>query len=173
MVLKISLFANKFYNPFFLSFVAFLLNHASPDHFQPYSIRDAHVLLAEQFRSAKFSINGGISLFKSGIVPTGKGFPLRKGAKSNDNIDPADVSFHLLPTNQNATDNFSVYTAAKPENLGNCYWASEASPTLGCSIEISGDIYMYVGMSVVCQINCVGGITWTKHAHAQSQVLGC
>ena len=50
-------------------------------------------------------------------------------------------------------------------------WASEASPTLGCSIEISGDIY--VGMSVVCQINCVGGITWTKHAHAQSQVFGC
>ena len=28
------------------------------------------------------------------------------------------------------------------------YWASEASPTLGCSIEISRDIYMYVGMSV-------------------------
>ena len=30
------------------------------------------------------------------------------------------------------------------------YWASEASPTLGCSIEISHDIYnvyMYVGMS--------------------------
>ena len=34
-------------------------------------------------------------------------------------------------------------------------------------------VIMYVGMSVVCQINCVGGITWTKHAHAQSQVLGC
>ena len=36
-------------------------------------------------------------------------------------------------------------------------WASEASPTLGCSIEISRDIYSYVyiyvvGMSVVCQI---------------------
>ena len=32
-------------------------------------------------------------------------------------------------------------------------WASEASPTLGCSIEVSRDIYMYVvGMSVVCQI---------------------
>ena len=28
------------------------------------------------------------------------------------------------------------------------YWASEASPTLGCSIEISRDIYV-VGMSVV------------------------
>ena len=34
------------------------------------------------------------------------------------------------------------------------YWESEVSPTLGCSIEISGDIYIcrYVGMSVVCQI---------------------
>ena len=37
-----------------------------------------------------------------------------------------------------------------------CNWASEASLTLGCSIEISRDI-IYV--SVVCQINCVGGIT--------------
>ena len=36
-------------------------------------------------------------------------------------------------------------------------WASEASPTLGSSIEISRD-YIYV--SVVCQIKCVGGITW-------------
>ena len=48
-------------------------------------------------------------------------------------------------------------------NCFNFNWASEASPTLGCSIEISRDIYvgMYVGMcmSVVCQINCVGGIT--------------
>ena len=38
------------------------------------------------------------------------------------------------------------------------YWASEVSPTLGCSIEISHDIYN-VHVSVVCQINCVGGIT--------------
>ena len=30
-------------------------------------------------------------------------------------------------------------------------WASKASPTLGCSIEISRDIYINVGMSVVCQ----------------------
>ena len=28
-------------------------------------------------------------------------------------------------------------------------WASEASPTLGCSIEISRDIYMYVYIYVV------------------------
>ena len=38
-------------------------------------------------------------------------------------------------------------------------WASEASPTLGCSIEISRDIYMSVGMSVVGQ-NALGGIKW-------------
>ena len=44
-------------------------------------------------------------------------------------------------------------------------WASEASPTLGCSIEISRDIYMYIyiyvymSVCLVCQINCVGGIT--------------
>ena len=52
-------------------------------------------------------------------------------------------------------------------------WASEASPTLGCSIEISRDIYMYVGR-YVCMYVCrgpksVGGNTWAKRAHAQSQ----
>ena len=31
-------------------------------------------------------------------------------------------------------------------------WASEASPTLGCSIEISRDICIYVCVSVVVQI---------------------
>ena len=40
------------------------------------------------------------------------------------------------------------------------YWASEASPTLGCSIKISRDICMYIS---------VGGNTWAKRAHAQSQ----
>ena len=52
-------------------------------------------------------------------------------------------------------------------------WASETSPTLGCSIEISGDIYMSVGGSVgryVCrEPKCVGGITC---AHAQKSFLG-
>ena len=38
-------------------------------------------------------------------------------------------------------------------------WASEASPTLGCSIEISRDIYIYMlSVCLVCQINCVGRI---------------
>ena len=38
-------------------------------------------------------------------------------------------------------------------------WASEASPTLGCSIEILRDIYVYMSVCLVCQINYVGGIT--------------
>ena len=44
------------------------------------------------------------------------------------------------------------------EGLQYCNWASEVSPTLGCSIEISRDIY--VSVCLVCQINCVGGMTW-------------
>ena len=49
-----------------------------------------------------------------------------------------------------------------------CYlefnWASEASPTLGFSIEISRDIYVSVGRYVCRVPKCVGGITWPKHA---------
>ena len=44
-------------------------------------------------------------------------------------------------------------------------WASEASPTLGCSIEISRDI-LYICCRYVSYVK-VGGVTWTKHAHAQ------
>ena len=50
----------------------------------------------------------------------------------------------------------------------NCNWASEASPTLGCSIEISHDIYVswfvylpYVKMRRQKYV--------AKHAHAQTQ----
>ena len=51
-------------------------------------------------------------------------------------------------------------------------WASEASPTLGCSIEISRDTYIYI---CVC-------LSWAKmrthnyvakHAHAQSKFGAC
>ena len=35
-------------------------------------------------------------------------------------------------------------------------WASEASPTLGCSIEITRDIYLYIYMSVC--------LSWSKKA---------
>ena len=40
-----------------------------------------------------------------------------------------------------------------------CNWASEVSPTLGCSIEISRDIYVSVGRYVCCGPKFVGGIT--------------
>ena len=53
--------------------------------------------------------------------------------------------------------------------VGVPYWASEASPTLGCSIEISRDIYTYVGRYVCRGPKSIGGNTWAKHAHAQSQ----
>ena len=101
----------------------FVLNHASPDDYQPFSLRETHLLLADSFQGAKFNMSGGISLYKSGIVPVGKGFQLRKssGTKNTDNnnsIDPAEVNLHLLPTNTSATDTFGVYTASKPENTG-------------------------------------------------------
>ena len=40
-----------------------------------------------------------------------------------------------------------------------CNWASEASPTLGCSIEISRDIYMSVCMYVCLSYVKSRGIT--------------
>ena len=52
-------------------------------------------------------------------------------------------------------------------------WVSEASPTLGCSIEILRDLYMSVSRSVryvCCVQKCVAGITWPKRAHAESQI---
>ena len=49
---------------------------------------------------------------------------------------------------------------AKVENN----WASEAR---GCSIEILRDIYIH--MCVCRGPKSVGGITWAKRAHAQSQ----
>ena len=69
--------------------------------------------------------------------------------------------------------NFHYVKAKELGYLNN--WASEASPTLGCSIEISRDIYIYiyiyiyVGMYVCRGPKSVGGNTWAKHAHAQSQ----
>ena len=61
--------------------------------------------------------------------------------------------------------------------------SNEASPTLGCSIEILRDIYticMYVGFSTIvygkpiqknCMLKCVGRITYSKHAHSEKTCL--
>ena len=43
--------------------------------------------------------------------------------------------------------------------LGKDNWASEASPTLGCSIEISRDIYMYIYIYVCLSYVKSRGIT--------------
>ena len=47
---------------------------------------------------------------------------------------------------------------------------AEARPVMGTIFLVYNNVCMSVCMSVclVCQINCVGGITWTKHAHAQN-----
>ena len=75
-----------------------------------------------------------------------------------------DSGLYTVTFNISSGDFIIGFSATKSRNvvvLCELYnWASEASPTLGCSIEISRDIYIYVvGMSVVCQIDCVGGIT--------------
>ena len=62
------------------------------------------------------------------------------------------VTDTLLQFPSQHSDHIETLLSALAIEHGN--WASEASPTLGCSIEISRDIYvgMYVCMSVVFQI---------------------
>ena len=50
-----------------------------------------------------------------------------------------------------------------------CNWASEASPTLGCSIEILRDIYI-ICVCVFRGPKSIGGIPSAKCAHAQSDL---
>ena len=61
-----------------------------------------------------------------------------------------------------------LYSDTVPLKVKCIYWASEASPTLGCSIEILRDIYMYVCLSSIVygktiqknrMLKSVGGIT--------------
>ena len=50
-----------------------------------------------------------------------------------------------------STKKIGAVTVCHGKLGGGDNWASEASPTLGCSIEISRDIYIYVHVSVVVQ----------------------
>ena len=43
----------------------------------------------------------------------------------------------------------------KPHPPYTCNWASEASPTLGCSIEISRDILLYIYMHICRYVSYV------------------
>ena len=60
------------------------------------------------------------------------------------------------------------YSVKKNYNIFLHYWASKASPKLGCSIEISRDIYVSVGMSVVSKMSKMRKRDNMAHAHAQS-----
>ena len=60
---------------------------------------------------------------------------------------------YSLKTYKIIGDNLDKNVKPSARDIRSDHWASEASPTLGCSIEISRDIYvcLYVGMSVVVQ----------------------
>ena len=88
---------------------------------------------------------------------------LKQDPQEKEKIETNNNS-HLL--SQAIQVSFKLHNIISMLNI-TCNWASEASPTLGCSIEISRDIYIYMSvccMSVVCQINCVGGITYGQRA---------
>ena len=57
-------------------------------------------------------LSGGVSLAKSGIVPIGRGFPAKSKA---DDVDAGEVNLHLLPTNQNSSDNYGSHCSNKTE----------------------------------------------------------
>ena len=48
------------------------------------------------------------------------------------------TTFKFVPVADYSASGYSACDLSKSS------WASEASPTLGCSIEISRDIYMYI-----------------------------
>ena len=96
----------------------FVLNHASPDDFQPSSLRELHQSIAKEFESSKLQVASGVSLFNSGVIPTGVGFPSVKPYKKADEINPADINLHLLPSNPSLADSYSVHTTSRPEKQG-------------------------------------------------------
>lgn len=98
--------------------LVFVMNHSSPDDFQPLSLREMHTILATSFKKTKVNIAGGASLAKSGIVPVGRGFPGKKSLKTMDTIDPGEVNLHLLPTNRNITDTYNAFCTTRPEKSG-------------------------------------------------------
>ena len=85
----------------------------------------------------------------------------------NSNVD-TECMFTTLTRIDIYGSSAALLSGRTPKKLFfyNTYWASEARPTLGCSIEISRDIYPFVCLRMP---KCVGRITWPKHAHAQSQ----
>ena len=61
---------------------------------------------------------GGVSLSKSGIVPTGRAFPVHKPGANTDYISPGEVNLHLLPSNPQANDQYMVHATFRPDKAG-------------------------------------------------------
>ena len=61
---------------------------------------------------------GGVSLSKSGIVPTGRAFPIHKPGANTDYISPGEVNLHLLPSNPQANDQYMVHATFRPDKAG-------------------------------------------------------
>jgi hypothetical protein len=95
--------------------IVFVLNHATPDDFQPAALKELHSLLAENFIDSQLSVAGGMSLARSGLVPVGKLIPPSQKEwsgtvkPSNNVIEECNVNLHLLPTNTNPHDNFGAH----------------------------------------------------------------
>ena len=75
---------------------------------------------------------GGVSLSKSGIVPTGRAFPIHKPGANTDYISPGDVNLHLLPSNPQANDQYMVHATFRPDKAGGLVTKSK----LFCVVQI-------------------------------------
>lgn len=93
--------------------LVFVMNHASPEDFQPLCLRQHHSLLLDLFTTTKTNIEGNVSLSRSGLVQNGYGFPVLSTHK--DVIDPAAINFHLLPTNTSSSDGGSAFCVSKSD----------------------------------------------------------
>ncbi|XP_003386367.1 PREDICTED: protein SMG9-like [Amphimedon queenslandica] len=100
--------------------LVFVLNHATPDDYQPAALKELHSLLAENFFGAKVTIAGGMSLARSGLVPVGKLIPpehkdwsgtVKPGAPQEE----CNINLHLLPTNINPQDNFGSHCVKRTD----------------------------------------------------------
>ena len=69
------------------------------------------------------------------------------------------ILFLISQTSYRTYKIISSYELARPimGTIFLVYWVSEANPTLGCSIEISRDIYIFVPRHVICNLR-----DWSK-----------
>ena len=63
---------------------------------------------------------------------------------------------------------YAVRAGTEQEEIVYIYKNVNESTTV-CLLRSLCSLALNYCVSVICQINCVGGITWIKHSHAQSQ----